>query len=85
MAALQEKFNKSYMARAKLKAELSIINSNINNPIDRELGMQDKKIKIDPLIGKCKDNFVYLIEKNAELLILHIKLKIRPQTKVPDD
>ena len=73
------------MARAKLKAELSIINSDFNNPIDRELGIKDKKIKIDPLIGKCKDNFVYLIEKNAELLILHIKLKIRTPTKDPDD
>ena len=51
MAKLQDKFNKVYSARANLEAELNNIYGEIKNAVDK----QDRKVKIERLIVKCKD------------------------------
>ena len=70
MTTLQDKFNKLYSARAKLEAELNNIYGNINNAVDK----QDRKVKIERLIVKCKDfhfkDFTRVVDKNEELFDL---------------
>ena len=66
MATLQDKFNKLYSARAKLEAELNNIYGEINNTVDK----QDRKVKIERLIVKCKDAFTRVVDKNEELFDL---------------
>ena len=66
MATLQDKINKLYSARAKLEAELNNIYSEINNAVDK----QDRKVKIERLIVKCKDAFTGVVDKNEELFDL---------------
>ena len=66
MTTLQDKFNKLYSARAKLEAELNNIYGEINNAVDK----QDRKIKIERLIVKCKDAFTRVVDKNEELFDL---------------
>ena len=66
MATLQEKFNKLYSAREKLEVEFNNIYGEINNAVDK----QDKKIKIERLIVKCKDAFTRVVDKNEELFDL---------------
>ena len=51
MTTFQDKFNKIYSARAKIEAELSNIYGEINNAVDK----QDRKVKMERLIVKCKD------------------------------
>ena len=53
MATLQDKFYKLYSARAKLEAEIYNIYDEMNNAVDE----QDRKVKIERLIVKCKDAF----------------------------
>ena len=48
----------------KLEAERSNTYSDINNPIDK----QNRKVKIERLIVKCKNAFNNLIETNKEPL-----------------
>ena len=66
MATLQDKFNKLYSARAKLEAELNNIYGENNNAVDK----QDRKVKIERLIVKCKDAFTRVVDKNEELFDL---------------
>ena len=66
MTKLQDKFNKIYSARAKLEAELNKIYGEINTAVDK----QDRKIKIERLIVKCKDAFTRVVDKNEELFDL---------------
>ena len=66
MTTLQDKFNKLYSARAKLEAELYNIYGEINNAVDK----QDRKVKIERLIVKCKDAFTRVVDKNEELFDL---------------
>ena len=66
MATLLDKFNKLYSARAKLEAELSNICSEFNNAVDK----QDRKVKIERLIVKCKGAFARVVDKNDELFDL---------------
>ena len=66
MTTLQDKFNKIYSARAKLEAELNNIYGEINNAVDK----QDRKVKIERLIVKCKDAFTRVVDKNEELFDL---------------
>ena len=66
MATLQDKFNRLYSARAKLEAEVNNIYGEINNAVDK----QDRKIKIERLIVKCKDAFIRVVDKNEELFDL---------------
>ena len=66
MATLQDKFNKLYSARAKLEAEPNNIYGEINNAVDK----QDRKVKIERLIVKCKDAFTRVVDKNEELFDL---------------
>ena len=66
MTTLQDKFNKLYSARAKLEAELINIYGEINNAVDK----QDRKVKIERLIVKCKDAFTRVVDKNEELFDL---------------
>ena len=66
MTTLQDKFNKLYSARAKLEAELNNIYGEINNGLDK----QDRKVKIEGLIVKCKDAFTRVVDKNEELFDL---------------
>ena len=66
MTTLQDKFNKLYSARAKLEAELNNIYGEINNALDK----QDRKVKIERLIVKCKDAFTRVVDKNEELFDL---------------
>ena len=63
---LQDKFNKLYSARAKLEAELNNIYGEINNAVDK----QDRKVKIERLIVKCKEAFTRVVDKNEELFDL---------------
>ena len=58
MTTLQDKFNKIYSARAKLEAELNNIYGEINNAVDK----QDRKVKIERLIVKCKDAFTRVVD-----------------------
>ena len=66
MTTLQDKFNKLYSAKAKLKAELNNIYDEINNAVY----MQDRKVKIERLVVKCKDAFTRVVDKNEELFDL---------------
>ena len=66
MTTLQDKFNKLYSARAKLEAELNNIYCEINNAVDK----QDRKVKIERLLVKCKDAFIRVVDKNEELFDL---------------
>ena len=66
MATLQDKFNKLYSARSKLEAELNNIYGENNNAVDK----QDRKVKIERLILKCKDAFTRVVDKNEELFDL---------------
>ena len=66
LTTLQDKFNKLYSARAKLEAELYNIYGEINNAVDK----QDRKVKIERLIVKCKDAFTRVVDKNEELFDL---------------
>ena len=66
MTTLQDKFNKLYSARAKLEAELTNIYGEINNAVDK----QDRKVKIERLLVKCKDAFIRVVDKNEELFDL---------------
>ena len=66
MATLQDKFNELYSARAKLEAELNNIYGETNNAVDK----QDRKVKIERLIVKCKDAFTRVVDKNEELFDL---------------
>ena len=66
MATFQDKFNKLYRARAKLEAELN----NIFGEITNALYKQDRKVKIERLIVKCKDAFTRIVDKNEELFDL---------------
>ena len=61
-AALQDKFNEIHSAKAKLEAELNNIYGEINNAVDK----QDRKVKIERLIGKCKNSFTRVVDKNEE-------------------
>ena len=69
MATLQDKFNKLYSARAKLEAELYNIYGEINNAVDK----QDRKVKIQRLIVKCKDAFTRVVDKNGDFFDLKQK------------
>ena len=66
MTTLQDKFNKLYSARAKFEAELNNIYGEINNAVDK----QDRKVKIERLIVKCKEAFTRVVDKNEELFDL---------------
>ena len=66
MTTLQDKFNKLYSARAKLEAERNNIYGEINNAVDK----QDRKVKIERLLVKCKDAFIRVVDKNEELFDL---------------
>ena len=66
MAGLQFKFNKLYSARAKLEAEINNIYGEINNAVDK----QDRKVKLERLIVKCRDAFTRVVDKNEELFDL---------------
>ena len=66
MTTLQDKFNKLYSARTKLEAELNNIYGEFNNAVDK----QDRKVKIERLIVKCKDAFTRVVDKNEELFDL---------------
>ena len=66
MTTLQDKFNKLYSARAKLEAELNNIYGEVNNAVDK----QDRKVKVERLIVKCKDAFTRVVDKNEELFDL---------------
>ena len=63
MAKLRDKFKKIYNARAKLETELNNIYGEINNAVDR----QERKVKIERLIVKCRDVFTRVVDKNEEL------------------
>ena len=52
--------------RAKIEAELNNIYAEFNNAVDK----QDRKIKIECLIVKCKDAFNRLVDKNEKLFDL---------------
>ena len=71
MTTLQDKFNKLYSARAKLEAELNNIYGEINSSVDK----QDRKVKIERLIVKCKDAFTRVVDKNEELFDMAQKTK----------
>ena len=66
MATLQDKFNKLFSATAKLEAELYNFYGEINNAVDK----QNRKIKIERPIVKCKDAFTRVVDKNEELFDL---------------
>ena len=66
MATLQDKFINLYSARAKLEAGLYNIYGEINNAVDK----QDRKVKIERLIVKCKDAFTRVVDQNEELFDL---------------
>ena len=66
MTTLQDTFNKLYSARAKIEAELNNIYGEINNAVDK----QNRKVKIERLIVKCKDAFNRVVDKNEELFDL---------------
>ena len=66
MTTLQDKFNKLFSARAKLEAELHNIYGEINIAVDK----QDRKVKIERLIVKCKEAFTRVVDKNEELFDL---------------
>ena len=66
MTTLQDIFNKLYSARAKLKAELINIYGEINIAVDK----QDRKIKIERLIVRCKYAFTRDFDKNEDLFDL---------------
>ena len=63
LTILQDKLNKLYSSRAKLEAELNNIYGEINSAVDK----QDRKVKIERLIVKCKDAFTRVVDKNEEL------------------
>ena len=73
MTTLQDKFNKLYSARAKLEAELNNIYGEIYNAVDK----QDRKVKIERLLVKCKDAFIRVVDKMKSSLIWHKRLKIQ--------
>ena len=66
MKTLQNKFNKLHSVRAKLEVELDNIYGEIKNAVDK----QDRKVKIERLIVKCKDAFTRVVDKNEELFDL---------------
>ena len=66
MTTLQDKFSKLYSTRAKLEAEFNNIFGEINNALDK----QDRKVKIERLIVKCKDAFTKVVDRNKELFDL---------------
>ena len=66
MTTLQDKFNKLYSARSKLEAEFNNIYGEINNAVDK----QDRNVKIERLIVKCKNAFTRVVDKNEELFVL---------------
>ena len=66
MTTLQDKINKFYSARAKLEAELNNIYGEINKAVDK----QDRKVKIERLIVKCKVAFFKVVDRNEELFDL---------------
>ena len=57
---------KVYCARAKLEAEKINIYCEINNAVDK----QDRKVKIERLIVKCKEAFTRVDGKNEEFFDL---------------
>ena len=63
LTTLQDKFSKLYSARAKLEAELNNIYGEINNAVNK----QDRKVKIERLLVKCKDALIRVVDKNEEL------------------
>ena len=63
MITLQDKINNFYSARAKLEAELDC---EINSAVDK----QDRKVKIERLIVKCKNANTRVVDKNEELFDL---------------
>ena len=65
MTTLQDKFNKLYSARAELEAGLNIYGE-FNTAVDK----QDRKVKIERLLVKCKDAFIRVVDKNEELFDL---------------
>ena len=73
MPTLQDKFNKLYSARAKLEAELNNIFGEINNAVDK----QDRKVKIENLIVKCKEAFIRAGYMKKSSLIWHKRLNIQ--------
>ena len=73
MAILQDKFNKLYISRAKVEAELNNIFGEINNAVDK----QDRKVKIECLIVKCKDALTKEVGENQELFDLAQKTEDR--------
>ena len=66
MTTLQNRFNKLYIARAKLEAELNNIYGENKNAVYK----QDRKVKIEHLIVKCEDAFTREVDKNEELFDL---------------
>ena len=66
MATLKDKLNELYSAGAKLEPELNIIYEEINNAVAK----QDREIKIQRLIVKCKDAFTRVVDNNEELFDL---------------
>ena len=58
MTTLQDKFNNLYSAREKLEVELNNIYGEINNAVDK----QDRKVNIERLIVKCKDDFTRVVD-----------------------
>ena len=73
MTTLQYKFNKLYSARAKLESELNNIYGEISNAVDK----QDRKVKIERLIVKCRDAFTRVVDRMKSSLIWHKGLKIQ--------
>ena len=66
MAKLLDKFQKVYGARAKLEAELNKIYGDFKNAVDK----QDRKVKIESLIGNAKMLLLRVVDNNKELFDL---------------
>ena len=78
MAEQQEKLKKLFNARSNLESELSNIDKDTTDAIDR----QDRRVKVERLISKLKVVFSKLVQKTEELFDLASKAE-NPESIYP--
>ena len=66
MTTLEDKFSKIYSASANLEPDFNNIYGEINNAVNK----QERNVKIERLIVKCKDASTRVVDKNEELFDL---------------
>ena len=62
--SLDQKVKKLYAARSKREAELHAIHEDILHCINS----QSRRVKVEPLVTKCNEAFMTVVDKNMELI-----------------